>query len=193
MKMDRYDDGCSSGRGSGAIKKRHTAARYRSRLESADPATAIRSDIEWAERNAAEAQQQAEELLDPGEVEQRSGEVVRTHMYETEKPWLLNTLRHPNSIAVDASEQRVISADMAGVLEAAADAAETAGAKNSLEKMFCHQMPAVHRTAMQFLARSCGNLPAVDKARLANAAARLIEIYQNSMLTPQKIKRGGRV
>jgi hypothetical protein len=149
-------------------------------------------DAEWAKRNAAEARQEAEALLGPGELLSGAGEVVRTDMSYSERPWIVNTLRHPNSISVGAAEERMISADMAGVLEGAVDAAESAGATNSLEKMFCHQLAAVHHAAMQLLARSCSNLQPVDKARMANAAARMIDVYQAGLLTLQKIKTGGK-
>jgi hypothetical protein len=41
-------------------------------------------------------------------------------------------------------EQRLEAALEVGVLRSAVDAAHTAQAKNSLEKMLCHQMAAVH-------------------------------------------------
>jgi len=40
------------------------------------------------------------------------------------------------------------------VAESAVDAAQSALAGNSLEKMLCHQMAAVHRAAMKLVARS---------------------------------------
>ena len=48
-------------------------------------------------------------------------------------------LEHPNSITVGASGQRMSVALAADVLEPAVDAAASAQAANSLEKMLCHQ------------------------------------------------------
>jgi hypothetical protein len=63
---------------------------------------------------------------------------------------MVDTLQNPNMINVTASELRV---DLAAcvwsrVAEAAVDAAESAQAQNSLEKMLCHQMAAMHCAAM---------------------------------------------
>jgi hypothetical protein len=113
---------------------------------------------------------------------------LKSSILDRRKQSLLAIRVAPNSISVAAAEQRVISADMAGVLEAAADPAVAAGAENSLEKMLCHQLPALHRAAMQLFGRGCGNLPPPDKARLANAGARLIEVYHAGLLTLQKLK-----
>lgn len=104
-----------------------------------------------------------------------------------------NTIREPNMIAVDASEQRMEAAADAGVLEAAVDAAESARAENSLEKMLCHQMAAAHYAAMKLMARGTDSrLPPVEMARLTNAAARMMDTYQAAFLTLQKIRTGGK-
>src|SRR5262249_27341843 len=60
----------------------------------------------------------------------------------------LNTLADPNTINLDASEHRAAVATRAGVLSAALDAAQSAKAHNSIEKMLCHQLAAAHLTGM---------------------------------------------
>jgi hypothetical protein len=107
--------------------------------------------------------------------------------------YLVDTLENPNMISVDASEQRMNLAAGAGVLQVAVDASESAQAGNSLEKMLCHQMAAAHRAAMRLVARvGDGGLPIVESARLSNAAARMMQVYQEAFLTLQKIRAGGK-
>jgi len=176
-------------RGERAIKKLQTAADYDSR----DPKKMTAVEAEWTKRNAFEARREAQELLNPGELVEGVSETVRADMSPAGRPWLVDTLRNPNSISVGAAEQRIVCADIAGgVLESAVDAAVSAGASNSLEKMLCHQLAAVHHAAMLLVGRSCANLPPVDRARMANSAARLIDTFQSGLLTLQKIKTGGK-
>ena len=62
----------------------------------------------------------------------------------------------------------------AGVLEAL-DAAEGAGASNSIEKMLAHQMAASHQLAMKLVTRRINDQMApADAGRLTNAAARMM-------------------
>jgi len=106
---------------------------------------------------------------------------------------LVDTLETPNMIAVAASEQRADALTHANVLSLALDAAESAQASNSIEKMLCHQMAALHDSGMQLLVRvvEIPNLPIVEHARLVNAAARVFEVYQSACLTLQKLKTKG--
>ena len=176
-------------RGNRAIKKLQTAADYGSR----DTSKMTPLEAKWNELNALEAHREAEALLDPGELVKCVGETVRTDMAPSGRSWILDTLQHPNSISVAAAEQRIVCADLAGgVLESAVDAAVSAGASNSLGKMLCHELAAVHHAAMLLVGRSCANMPPVDRARMANSAARLIDTFQSGLLTLQKIKTGGK-
>ena len=106
---------------------------------------------------------------------------------------IIDTLQQPNAVSVGASEQRMEAAEHLGVLRAAVDASVSAGARNSLEKMLCHQMAATHHASMTFLAGAMNSgLPPVEMARLTNAAARMMDVYQAGMLTLQKCRTGGR-
>ena len=98
-------------------------------------------------------------------------------------------------IGVMASEHRVELAACVGprVAESAIDAAQTAQAANSLEKMVCHQMAAAHRAAMKLMSMTLNDtLPPVEVARLSNATARMMQVYQEGLLTLHRIRTGGR-
>jgi hypothetical protein len=59
--------------------------------------------------------------------------------------------------------------------------------------MLCHQMAAMHCAAMKLASRSLDNvMPPVEMARLSNAAARMMQVYQEALLTLQKIRSGGK-
>jgi hypothetical protein len=54
-------------------------------------------------------------------------------------------------------------------------------------------MAAAHRAAMKLTAMSLNiSLPPVEIARLSNAAARMMQVYQEGLLTLQKIRTGGK-
>jgi len=119
------------------------------------------------------------------------GEAIRP---EFRLSHIVDTLQEPNMIGVVASEHRLDLAACVGsrVAESAVDAAQSAHAGNSLEKMLCHLMAAAHRAAMKLLASSLNNsLPPVEMARLSNASARMMQIYQEALLTLQKLGTGG--
>lgn len=159
-----------------AFHKRIEAGRARgeaARLRDALPATLVGSP---------------ETELIPG-VTSESADVARLTM--------VDTLAIPDVISVDASEQRAMSANRAGVLSAALDTATSARAGNSIEKMLCHQLAAVHDAGMDLLGRfketeQFTTLPVPDQVRLVNAAARMFDSFQTGCLTLQKLKTGGR-
>lgn len=98
----------------------------------------------------------------------------------------------PSMVSIDASIARIDLAERAGVFDLAFDAAETIGAKDAIEQMLAHQMAAAHKSAMTLLARSAAIRDTVEQARLANAAARLMDAYQKAMLALWKVRTGGR-
>ena len=136
-------------------------------------------------------------LKPPAGLKKAAGEVVDVDDLGCISGYLVDTLDNPNMISVDASDQRMHLAAGAGVLQVAVDAAESAKAGNSLEKMLCHQMAAAHQAAMKLVARAegtygGGSLPTVEMARLSNAAARMMQVFQEGLLTLQKIRTGGK-
>jgi len=51
----------------------------------------------------------------------------------------------------------------------------------------------MHRAAMKLTADSLNrNLPPVEMARLSNAAARMMQVYQEGLLTLHKMRTGGK-
>ena len=161
------------------------------------PRTEVGDDAVYA-ANARGARGHARQSLQPAHpVAVRAGEAVTWENQADERDagdhaWLIETLEHPTSISVGASGQRMSAALAADVLEPAVDAAASAQAANSLEKMLCHQLAAVHFAAMRLLEQSATpRLPPREVARLTNAAARLIDAYQSGCLTLQKLKTKG--
>src|SRR5262249_51531688 len=120
--------------------------------------------------------------------------------YDAARHAMVDTLEHPTTPAVKASDQRMRLLHRAGALQIGIDASVTAKARNSLEKMLCHQLAATHVAAMNILAmlpgmegvdRNRPQLPPIEVARLGNAGARLMEAYASGCLALQKLKTGG--
>jgi hypothetical protein len=162
-----------------------------------------RTDARFKAIEAQRARDEGERLLAAPDrlVGDAGTEIVPAPVGESNVPNLrlhyLDTLADPNTTNVDASEHRAAVATRVGVLSAALDAAQSAKANNSLEKMLCHQLAAVHLTGMELLTRfgelsGLRSMPPCEIARLAIAAARLFEVYQSGCLTLQKLKTRGR-
>lgn len=160
-----------------------------------------------AEADAMEAS--AAQYLDPlshitGPMKPGNGGemIAATREMQMEKPGIIDTVRErPDMLAAVASYQRLDLAGDAGVLTLAVDAAETIKARNSLERMLAHEMAAAHRLSLRFVAQADEELRAytasrhqtraVEAARLANTAARLMDSFQSAMLALDRIRRGG--
>ncbi len=91
---------------------------------------------------------------------------------------IVETLKDPDLINIEASQSRIELADKADILCMAVDAAESIDAKNSIEKMLAHQMAACHKYAMTLLEKTHDNRNTMDVQRLINASARLMNAYQ---------------
>jgi hypothetical protein len=175
-------------RGEPAIRASHRAARAAGKKsESLNEAVSNRMDegVAWAE---------AESMRKPPEkLAKVAGEAADLENLDFISAWLVDTLENPNSISIDASDRRMHLAAGAGVLPSAVDAALSAQARSSLEKMLCHQMAAAHSAAMKLAGRvGGGSLPIHEEGRLANAAARMMQVFQEGLLTLQKLKTGGK-
>lgn len=174
-------------KGEKAIRAQQKAARAAAKKpETLNEAVSNKMDEALAKLEARELLQLPENLVSArGETVQNSSRLGH----------VVDTLKNPNMINIGASELRV---DLAAcvysqVAEAALDAAESAGAENSLEKMLCHQMATMHCVAMKLASRSLDNImQPVEMARLSNAAARMMQVYQEALLTLQKIRSGGK-
>jgi len=155
-------------------RKRHTeqdqvleqAALHRDRVSLAAGARRHDESTDFA------ASIQAGEAVPPG-----TAELLTTENFVKE------TLERPDEIALNASYARTKLAADADVLEMAVDAADSVNAGNSLEKMLAHQMAAAHDLAMKlFYLSTQADLPPLEIPRLANAAARLMEVFQDGLL-----------
>jgi hypothetical protein len=111
--------------------------------------------------------------------------------------------RSPKTIAI-ADNQRLELASEAGADELAIDMAESVGAETSLEKAMAHQLAAAHALALRVIGRANLEIEGmhrfdrqgqretmVEVARLSNAAARLMQTYQQGALALTKIRGGG--
>jgi hypothetical protein len=111
-------------------------------------------------------------------------------------------------VAIEASRDRLELADKAGALEMGLDLADTIQADNSMEKMLVHQMAAVHNSAMRMTAlvnrrlESMANINQlttmqdierqnIETCRLAGAVTRMMNTFQQGMLTLQRVRTGG--
>ena len=126
----------------------------------------------------------------------RAGEVVPT---EAERPdanggWALrDTLASPDVAALAASMERteLLTHGYTDVLALGIDAAQSIGGHNSLEKMLAHQMALAHKTAFRLTEEALQQRDPDHMARLINASARMMSVYQQAMLTLHRIRTGG--
>lgn len=183
----------STRRGTQAIRAQNRAA-----LAEAMPRTSMGDEIVY-DSEARLEWEHAELCLTPAEpVTVRAGEAVTwenkaDEIFPGAHARIVETLEHPNSISVGASTERTSAALAAGVLEPAIDAALSAQAANSIEKMLCHQLAGAHHSAMRLLERvnNAADLQPVEVVRFTNGAARMMDVYQAGCLTLQKLKSGG--
>ena len=175
-------------RGELAIRASQTTARAAAReSKSLNEAVSNRMD-------EGVARAEAESMIKPPEkLAKVAGEAADLDDLGFITGWLVDTLDNPTSISVDASDRRMHLAAGAGVLPSAVDAALSAQAGSSLEKMLCHQLAAAHSAAMKLAGRvGGGSVPIVEESRLANAAARMMQVFQEGLLTLQRLKTGGK-
>jgi hypothetical protein len=102
------------------------------------------------------------------------------------------TLNHPNSIHQTASLDRLILAEATGYQEICIDAADTIGAKNSLEKMLAHQMALCHTQGMNLVIKAGKVRDDIVALKMLNTATRFMEVYQKGFEAIHKVKRGNR-
>jgi hypothetical protein len=177
------------------------AERAIAKLHDSAFAAALPGDPEWSKASAEMARKEAAELLDPGELIAGAGEKVPAEDQDSAGWQIIETLKDPNSISVAASHERMRLAQEVGILPMAIDAAESIGARNSLEKMLAHQLGALHRAYMNVMERAINDrlpngldprLPIGDCVRLLSVGAKLAETYQNGLTTLHRIRTGGK-
>jgi hypothetical protein len=156
--------------GEAGIRASLKARRARTRKpHSTDEAARNNLEANVALRDAQNA------LKAPDNLIAAAGEAIRP---EFRLDFLVDRLKdEPDMIGVIASEHRVELAACVGprVAESAIDAAQTAQAAHSLEKMVCHQMAAGHRVAMKQLSMAVNEpascAPPHSKSALSRSSA----------------------
>jgi len=172
-------------------------------LASRREALVLRNDPRLSSPSMAAAYaRQADGLMtvDPDGLDIQSGELM--HDPDDLDATCYNPLSDaPDQAAVEASLART---NMLGKLDCtglALDAANSIGARNSLERMLAHQMAACHQMAMEMITeageidfkyRLDANTSNVIQARKINSANRLMQTFQQAMLTLQKVRTGGK-
>ncbi len=124
------------------------------------------------------------------------GEVVPS---ESERPdenggyAMRDTLASPDVATIQASMDRtdLLTLGRTDVLALGVDAAQSANCDNSLEKMLAHQLALAHQTAFKVIDQAMQQRDTVEMARLLNASARMMPVYQQGMQTLHRIKTGG--
>lgn len=197
---------------SAAHAVRNKAIARRMRAHAVETAPSDPSGARWERKIADELDQGADAYLDPAAHQDEplasgnGGEVITDpRAVPASKRYLVDTVaQDPDMLSAEASFERVELAENAQALNLAVDAAETIGARNSVEKMLAHQMAAAHKLAMDFISGSRATMEAyahgghvhphcsVEAARMANTAARLMSSYQSAMLALDRIRTGGR-
>ena len=134
------------------------------------------------------------------------GEMVPQGRDASDYPGIACLVREPDLTAAHASRDRLRLADEAGCFDLAADMGESVRARDSAEKALLHQMAAAHATALRVfgrvraeldgparVSRATGqNLSHAEVSRLANAAARLLQAYQQGFLALHKGRSGNK-
>lgn len=179
-----------------AILKKSAAAEGRRlrALGRADAAT--ERGIETLEADAAKLLALEHPPVAPvGEVTEAAG--VR-HPPESRR-LIANTLANGDAVAEEASVRRtdlLFQSSMKAVA-LGVDAADSIKAENSLEKMLAHQLAFAHEACMRIMGEAMTNVSpykkpdSVELTRLTNAAARLMTVYQDGLLTLQRLRSGG--
>jgi hypothetical protein len=191
-----------------ALLQQAYAARNRAvakELAVGDP-TAAR----WALLEAADMDKYAAAYLEiaPGSVKVGSGgEMVPTSDIAEENAGLVDTIRSaPDMVTARASIARINLIAETGDLDLATDAADTIKARNSLEKMLAHQIASAHGLAMKLAAKSGQflgkvtswdpegrqQISSIEASRLANSAARMMEAFNQGLLTLDRLRNGRR-
>src|SRR5215831_218428 len=146
-----------------------------------------RNGADWARMMAAEIRRQG--TAHAKTLAQANGEVLPS----PDETRLYNTLAVPDLAAVEASleRSRLLLPYVTDVAAMAFDAANSIKADNSLEKMLMHQEAVAHKQAMELMAQASREPDPAAKAKLTNAAARCMTVYQQGLLTLRKLRQGG--
>jgi len=136
----------------------------------------------------------------------RSGEVVLGPRGSVPSREIVDTLVNPDVTAIEASVARtgMLLTSHADVVALAVDAANTAGARNSNEKMLAHQLATLHALTMKAANRAFEYEARLDTGtdveklanaaefvRMAQTASRLSSVFQDGLIAQQRVQTGG--
>lgn len=115
------------------------------------------------------------------------GEVIPEHDLA-----LRDTLAAPDAAALDASVHRLDLVTSLGtdVAAMALDTAQTVGASNSLEKMYCHQLAVLHNSSMQMVSKATLESDPVIAMRMMNLGIRAAEVFQRGAVNLKRLRGG---
>jgi hypothetical protein len=99
----------------------------------------------------------------------------------------------PELAAVEASldRSRLLVQSGTDIAAMALDAANCIEADNGLEKMLAHQLAIAHKVAMEQMGHVSREYDAAVQAKLMNAAARCMAVYQQGLLALHKMRQNG--
>lgn len=150
---------------------------------------AVQTDTDGDHEKARELESEANIYLTPvDKVEMGAGREVLPQQtsgiegYKARK--IKDTLKKPCQVSLDASLVRMELMQQVGVMELGLDAAESIGAENSFERMLAHQATGKKPEKWERL-----NIEA--QTRYINTACRLMDTFQRTMTTIQKLRTGG--
>ena len=187
-----------------AATRRHRAKRMRGDGDM-DAAAREEHDAAYLERHAERFRNPVEVIGGPLAAG-NGGEVVAAE--RTGPDFFQEKVRQPSDmLAAEATEHRLTltSKISDAALTLALDASESIGAEDALEQNLAHQMAAAHAVAMAMLAKAHGftmaaatwvpegrqQMQSVEAARMATAAARLLDASQRAALALDRLKNGG--
>jgi hypothetical protein len=134
-----------------------------------------------------------------------SGEVVHASGEYAPPREFVDTLTNSDQAAIEASVARadLLVSAKADIVAMAVDAAASAKADNSFEKMLSHQLALIHVLTMKTGSRALDfekrqgehddglkQADSVELARLAQATSRLSSAFQDGLLTLQRLRNG---
>ena len=188
-----------------AATRRHRAERMRDNGD-ADAAACEEHDAAYLERHAGRFRDPLQAIggaLAAG----NGGEVVAAERACSD-PFQDKVRQPPDMLAAEATEHRLsLTAGISNAaLTLALDGSESIGASDALERNLAHQMAAAHTVAMVMLAKAHSftvtaatwapegrqQLQSIEAARMAAAAARLMDASQRAALTLERLRNGGR-
>ena len=191
-----------------ALRQQVYAARNRAEADALETSEPIQARWRRLEANDMEAYADSFLALPEEQIEVgAAGEMLPTGDSATDRPDLIDTVRSkPDKVTAQASLARLELLAQTGALDLAVDTADTIRARNSLEKMLAHQIAAAHGLAMKFAAKSEQMLgfvsswdtaarqqvSSIEASRLANSAARIMESFNQGLLTLDRLRNGRR-